>query len=968
MMETIRRASERLLAKRKEKAANNKKENEENKIAKEETAEEENTAQGEKKKTAKEKKKSTKKTEKKAKKTKKTKSVAPAPSGEVSSQPAASGKLKKKAARPEPKPRPQTEQIMRPLGEYPSVAEYKAAGVRPLSAQQIEERVAAATAHIPRPVQYGRLSGVENSVAVELYDEELAKEAAVTPISKDVVSPADATNRNTPIPDDEGLRVTPVEPVPFASAEDNEYVAVLKSIPLPPSDKYDLLKLRAAIEVAIVHALESGNERSAQSVLYLWSNAVNDEFKMSLIASISDGSADNLLRLALMALLKNDYNDARQWYLNYVPPDSDDPVSGKETGQPTANTINAEDTFKVSDIYRDTSGPRLREAFMSGKSNAAVRSEENAYRRKRKWESDPNHDAKMLQKRARLLQLSKIDIIPTSAVRDEIGPPDAIHHLYTINNADPITTDPITTDPITTDPITTDPITADPIDRLRSLPVFTVSILDLPLVRASEPPESVVSDRHQNELAESSRSLSIDTTLSDVSSTSNSVYSVRFNNWSGPHPPRQMPNSIEPPDNSDECSKCGDGGDLLCCDTCPNSYHYECLDPPLDPKNPPKGDWHCPKCSVRNSFSTLIARAGYYKKTEYRVPEPIKEHFEGVGEMTISDEDGYARNPTNFSFYKLKPHIERLTKVPGPAKEGGHTLVSYDHPHHLREFDDNGQLIRCAKCAGTTYGGRHIVQCDYCACRWHLDCISPPRAAPPNPWKGWMCPNHVTSEDMVATKTFDGETRPRRVRRPRKMAVMDSDLIVTDDPDESRFDDDWRGKRARVSAGDVVLNFITAVKQDHGKRHLKEKEIERKCLDLAKQMIDEFLSNQRSQAGSSGAAHIASGLPEAYKEEISNAVRTLIARGREIDAADALLCMAGGQASSVGKGHIADAAEVNDPSAPVSDTSSTPILFASEEDPETEIAPRIPASSRKRSRSDDQASEEPAQKRQFTKK
>ncbi|KAJ5121453.1 uncharacterized protein N7515_009414 [Penicillium bovifimosum] len=846
-------------------------------------------------------------------------SVAPAPSGEVSSQPAASRKLKKKA-RPEPKPRPQTEQIMRPLGEYPSVAEYKAAGVRPLSAEQIAQRVAAATAHIPRPVQDGRLSGVENSVAVELYDEELAKEAAVTSISKYVVSPADATNRNTPIPDAEGLRVTPVEPVPFASAEDNEYVAVLKSIPLPPSDKYDLLKLRAAMEVAIVHALESGNERSAQSLLYLWSNAGDDEFKMSLIASISDGSADNLLRLALMALLKNDYNDARQWYLNYVPPDSDDPVSGKETGQPTADTINAVDTFKVSDIYRDTSGPRLREAFMSGKSNTAplkrpkkpVRSEENAYRRKRKWESDPNHDAKMVQKRARLLQLSKIDIIPTSAVRDEIGPPDAIHHLYTINNADPITTDPIT---------------ADPIDRLRSLPVFTRSILDLPLVRASEPPESVVSDRHQNELAERSRSLSIDTTLSDVSSTSNSVYSVRFNNWSGPHPARQMPNSIEPPDNSDECSKCGDGGDLLCCDTCPNSYHYECLDPPLDPKDPPKGDWHCPKCSVRNSFSTLIARAGYYKKTEYRVPEPIKEHFEGVGEMIISDEDGYARNPTNFSFYKLKPHIERLTKVPGPAKEGGHTLVSYDHPHHLREFDDNGQLIRCTKCAGTIYGGRPIVQCDYCTCYWHLDCLTPPRAAPPNPWKGWMCPNHVTTAD------------------------------------ESLFDDAWGGKRGRVPADDVVLEFIRKVKQDHAERRglEEQRQIEWKCLDLTRQMIAEFCST-------SGNAYPASGPREALTDKILSAVRALVAGSREINAAIALLSLVGGQASSVGESHIADAAEVSDPSAPVPIPSSSPISVSSEEHSETEVSPRIPASSRKRSRSDDQATEEPAQKRQFTKK
>ncbi|KAJ5121508.1 Zinc finger PHD-finger [Penicillium bovifimosum] len=254
-------------------------------------------------------------------------------------------------------------------------------------------------------------------------------------------------------------------------------------------------------------------------------------------------------------------------------------------------------------------------------------------------------------------------------------------------------------------------------------------------------------------------------------------------------------------------------------------------------------------------------------------------------------------------------------------------------------------------------------------------------------------------------KTFEDETRPRRVRWPRTMAFIDCEITVPDNPNDGLFGDDWKEKRARGPAADVVLNFITAVKQDHAERHhLKEKEIEQKCLDLAKQMTAEFLSNQPSQAETSGAAHLASGLPEAFKGKVSNAARTLVAGGRELDAANALLSMAGGQASSVGEGHIADAAATivspsapisvassapvsapsegasetealpadaaatSVPSAPVSNTSSTPISVSSEEHSETEVPPRIPASSRKRSRSDDQASEEPAQKRQFTKK
>ncbi|XP_026833395.1 chromodomain-helicase-DNA-binding protein 3 [Drosophila erecta] len=42
------------------------------------------------------------------------------------------------------------------------------------------------------------------------------------------------------------------------------------------------------------------------------------------------------------------------------------------------------------------------------------------------------------------------------------------------------------------------------------------------------------------------------------------------------------------------CRVCRDGGDLLCCDSCPSVYHRTCLTPPL--KSIPKGDWICPRC------------------------------------------------------------------------------------------------------------------------------------------------------------------------------------------------------------------------------------------------------------------------------------------------------------------------------------------------------------------------------------
>ena len=47
-------------------------------------------------------------------------------------------------------------------------------------------------------------------------------------------------------------------------------------------------------------------------------------------------------------------------------------------------------------------------------------------------------------------------------------------------------------------------------------------------------------------------------------------------------------------ENRDHCNVCKDGGDLVCCDNCPRSFHLNCLK--LQAEEIPDEEWYCVKC------------------------------------------------------------------------------------------------------------------------------------------------------------------------------------------------------------------------------------------------------------------------------------------------------------------------------------------------------------------------------------
>ncbi|KAI9809548.1 MAG: hypothetical protein M1827_006783 [Pycnora praestabilis] len=281
----------------------------------------------------------------------------------------------------------------------------------------------------------------------------------------------------------------------------------------------------------------------------------------------------------------------------------------------------------------------------------------------------------------------------------------------------------------------------------------------------------------------------------------------------------------ETPENSDFCSACGGEGYLLCCDGCDRSFHFTCLDPPMDANGGPDEPWYCYICEARKTsqpkpsrglFAVLLSNLLKKNPVAYNLPLDIREYFEGV---KTGEEGEYEE-----------------AVLQKPRARGGYDEL----PDLLKLKDSKGRYVLCFRCGKSALEHKEIIPCDFCNLQWHLDCLDPPMANPPpkglngKPKHSWMCPNHVEHElqnldpsqrPLSTSHGANGIGKFHKIRRPKNARIVDTALrrgftnnglieIENEESEDEQFvDRESYGVVYRLPEKGIKLDFIDRAKR-----------------------------------------------------------------------------------------------------------------------------------------------------------
>jgi SNF2 family DNA or RNA helicase len=91
------------------------------------------------------------------------------------------------------------------------------------------------------------------------------------------------------------------------------------------------------------------------------------------------------------------------------------------------------------------------------------------------------------------------------------------------------------------------------------------------------------------------------------------------------------------------CFVCKDGGELLCCETCPQSYHTDCLNPQLS--KIPAHEWYCPRCTCDKPKAPIKKILNWRWKPEDKKTDE---------ETSVQEEETKKKKKTKTPLLKIK--------------------------------------------------------------------------------------------------------------------------------------------------------------------------------------------------------------------------------------------------------------------------------------------------------------------------
>uniref|UniRef100_A0A8D8GSH5 PHD finger protein 12 n=4 Tax=Culex pipiens TaxID=7175 RepID=A0A8D8GSH5_CULPI len=227
--------------------------------------------------------------------------------------------------------------------------------------------------------------------------------------------------------------------------------------------------------------------------------------------------------------------------------------------------------------------------------------------------------------------------------------------------------------------------------------------------------------------------------------------------------------------NNDTCDACGEGGDLICCDRCPSSFHLGCHDPPLSEQDIPNGLWICHTCKMTDQGSATqetrpdaamaeSSQISKIKKMRNRsnsrknsansaggaekgtiVDERVEKELEDLSSLSPLDQLIRAARILNPRQFELPREINSHFPFPGTEKQDS--------------GQKNGNAKTCHTC-GKSCRRAPLIACDYCDLFFHQDCLDPPLTALPTSM--WMCPNHV--EQFIDWKLVNSVSASERMK------------------------------------------------------------------------------------------------------------------------------------------------------------------------------------------------------------